>query len=107
MRIYRKLVRDRIPEIIRQGGANCETRTLTDAEYRDALMSKLREEVSEYEESGEPLELADILEVVRALAKLDGIDDSALEEMRAQKEKERGAFLTRIFLVSVSEPGEK
>lgn len=107
MRIYRKLVRDRIPDIIRQGGASCETRTLTDDEYRDALKSKLREEVSEYEESGDPLELADIFEVIRALAKLDGLTDFALEEMRARKEKERGAFLTRTYLISVSEPSEK
>ncbi len=107
MIIYKKLVRDRIPEIIRKRGARCETRTLTETEYGAALRTKLTEEVSEYLESGELSELADIYEVIRALTKLSGHDGAALEAARTEKERERGAFAERIFLVSVSEPDEK
>lgn len=103
MRVYEKLVRDRIPEIIRERGANCETRTLTDAEYRAALRTKLTEEVSEYLESGELSELADIYEVIRALAKLGGHDGAALEAARVEKERARGAFAEKVYLVSVEE----
>jgi len=107
MKTYRKLVRDRIPEIIRQGGADCEVRTLTDAEYGEALRAKLREEVGEYLQSGSLEELADVMEVVRALARADGRSVARLEAARARKKIERGAFEKRVFLVSVSEPGEE
>lgn len=105
MIIHKKLVRDRIPEIIRERGAACEFRTLTDAEYREALRVKLSEEVREYLESGELSELADILEVVRALAKLGGHGEAELEATRTRKERERGAFEERVFLVCVDEEG--
>jgi predicted house-cleaning noncanonical NTP pyrophosphatase (MazG superfamily) len=107
VKIYEKLVRDRIPEIIRERGAACETRTLTEAEYGAALRTKLTEEVSEYLESGELSELADIYEVIRALAKRGGHGGAALEAARAEKERARGAFAERTFLICVSEPGEK
>ena len=35
---YNKLVRDRIPEIIRESGRNCEIEIMDDAEYRQALL---------------------------------------------------------------------
>lgn len=107
MKIHNKLVRDLIPRVIREGGAICETRILTDAEYAVALRAKLSEEVTEYLESGELFELADVYEVIRALAKADGYDDMALEAARARKERERGAFAEKIFLVSVSEQESK
>lgn len=107
MRTHNKLVRDRIPEIIRARGAVCETRVLTDAEYGEALRAKLTEEVEEYLESGDLEELTDILEVVRALAEFGGQGEAALEAARARKERERGAFGEKIFLLRAWEPGEK
>lgn len=65
--------------------------------FRAALHTKLGEEVSEYLESGEVLELADVLEVVYALARLDGVDTEQLETLRRQKAEERGAFAARLW----------
>jgi predicted house-cleaning noncanonical NTP pyrophosphatase (MazG superfamily) len=56
-----KLVRDRIPELIRTLGKRVETRTLDESEYGDRLRTKLQEEVQEYLASGDPEELADII----------------------------------------------
>ena len=61
------------------------------------MREKLREEVSEYLDSGEVLELADVLEVVYALAELEGIAKGQLEHLRHEKEQERGAFRKRLF----------
>jgi predicted house-cleaning noncanonical NTP pyrophosphatase (MazG superfamily) len=64
------LVRDRIPEIIRQNGIECEIAVLSEAEYRQALRQKLMEEsVEAAEAEGENLvaELADLYEVIDAL----------------------------------------
>ncbi|NLG24593.1 MAG: nucleoside triphosphate pyrophosphohydrolase [Clostridiales bacterium] len=99
--IYNKLVRDRIPEIIAASGRRCDTRVLSEAEYLAALKAKLREEVAEYEESGDPEELADILEAVHALAATGGGTPAGLEAMRAQKARARGGFAGRIMLLSV------
>ena len=88
-----KLVRDKIPEIIRKGrGEMPPFRTASPGEYRGLLALKLREEVGEYLSGREPMELADILEVVYALAEETGLTPEKLEEMRRRKAEERGNF---------------
>lgn len=96
---HNKLVRDRIPDIISEHGSIPVTRTLDTEDYRQELKRKLREEVAEYEESDDVKELADVLEVVYALAATNGVDRSQIEEIRRQKREERGGFDDRIFLV--------
>ncbi|GAA2655088.1 nucleoside triphosphate pyrophosphohydrolase [Streptomyces spororaveus] len=94
-----KLVRDRIPEIIRVGGAEPEVYVADPAEYRERLRAKLTEEVAEYmaaDETDAPEELADVLEVAFALAADLGVDPVQLEKIRASKAEERGGFSERI-----------
>ena len=45
---YDKLVRDRIPEIIRCSGRTCVTEVLSPDEYLRMLDAKLDEELAEY-----------------------------------------------------------
>ena len=66
---YNKLVRDRIPEIIAADGKRCTVETLSDEEYLLLLDHKLDEELAEYQESKSLEELADLLEVIRAVVK--------------------------------------
>lgn len=101
MKIHNKLVRDRIPEIIRQDGHTCVVRTLSDDEYQECLDAKLQEELREYLFSGELEELADMLEVIYAILEIRGVSMERLEAIRSQKQTERGAFRKRIFLESV------
>jgi predicted house-cleaning noncanonical NTP pyrophosphatase (MazG superfamily) len=101
MLVYNKLVRDKIPEIIAQSGKTCKTRSLSPDEYQQRLGEKLEEEVAEYLTSQNLEELADILEVVYALAALAGVSREKLEQVRNQKAKERGGFRQWIFLESV------
>ena len=51
---YNKLVRDRIPEIIRRDGRNCEIATISEDEYLQALREKLVEEAQEAAEADPP-----------------------------------------------------
>ena len=69
MKIYNKLVRDNIPEIMIKNKAKPVTRILSDEEYLIELNKKLLEEVKEYLESGEIEELADIEEVIIGMDK--------------------------------------
>jgi predicted house-cleaning noncanonical NTP pyrophosphatase (MazG superfamily) len=103
MSIYNKLVRDRIPEIIEKSGRTCTTSILSQEEYAQELHIKLQEEVQEYIEAQNVEELADILEVLFALAKFHGAAEADLIRTREQKREERGGFEDRIFLMTVQE----
>lgn len=98
MKIYNKLVRDKIPEIMIENGAIPVTRVLSDQEYLEELNKKLLEEVNEYLESGEVLELADIEEVLLAILKVKGINNETFNELRIEKTNKRGSFDKKIFL---------
>ena len=98
--VYNKLVRDRIPEIIEAQGETPHTRILDDGEYLRCLEEKLDEEVAEYHRDQNAEELADILEVVYALAAAKGVSKEALLDTYRKKHQARGGFEQRIFLIS-------
>ena len=100
---YTKLVRDRIPEIIETSGKTCVTETLSDADYLLMLDTKLDEELAEYHQDQNLEELADLLEVIYAVAKARGYTLEQLEQVRAKKASERGGFERRILLKEVHE----
>jgi predicted house-cleaning noncanonical NTP pyrophosphatase (MazG superfamily) len=95
---YDKLVRDLIPDIIRSKGCEPKFHFAAQAEYEVKLREKLDEEVREYLGSGDPEELADIQEVVHALAGLHDYTPEQLEAVRLKKATERGGFKERIIL---------
>ena len=104
MKIYNKLVRDKIPEIIFQNDKKeCQTRTLNNDEYLDSLNTKLQEELKEYLESGDVEELADLEEVLLAILDAKQVSHDEFEKIRLSKVQKRGAFKNRIFLESVDE----
>lgn len=61
---YSKLVRDRIPEIIKASGKTCVIEFLSDDEYLRMIDAKLDEELAEYHKDQNVEELADLLEVI-------------------------------------------
>ncbi|WP_099205486.1 nucleoside triphosphate pyrophosphohydrolase [Scatolibacter rhodanostii] len=101
MAIYNKLVRDNIPHIIETKGNLSSTKQLDEKSYFLSLQEKLQEETEEYLEDTNPEELADILEVVYALAACQNLSIADLEAMRLAKRKERGGFDKRVYLISV------
>lgn len=101
--IYNKLVRDKIPQIIQENGQLCNTRVLTDSEYIAALDAKLQEELAEYKESRSIEELADIFEVLCAMAACNGFSKKDLIAMQEQKRADRGGFEDRILLLDVQD----
>ena len=98
--IYNKLVRDKIPQIIETNGGKAYTRILSDEEYRQHLEAKLDEEVGEYHRDQTVEELADILDVVYALAAAQGVSLAQLQEAYEQKHQSRGGFAQKILLIS-------
>jgi predicted house-cleaning noncanonical NTP pyrophosphatase (MazG superfamily) len=95
---YDKLVRDKIPVILKQKGKNPVIHIANAEEYHGKLKEKLKEEVDEFLKSENMEELADVLEVIDAICKLKKIDKRKLELLRKKKKKERGGFEKRIIL---------
>ena len=104
-KVYNKLVRDNIPDIISADGRNPITRILSDAKYKDALEKKLYEEYQEVLEATDSSdrieELADMLEVIISIAKLDNKQLDDVIDAANKKRKKRGGFDKKIFLERV------
>ena len=101
--IYNKLVRDKIPEIIESNGQKAVYRILSDEEYRTYLEAKLDEEIGEYHRDKTPEELADILEVVYALAATLGCSREKLMDIYQNKNAQRGGFEQRYLLIETQD----
>ena len=99
MTYYQKLVRDKIPQIIERSGETPIVRILEDEEYLSCLQAKLDEEVGEYHRDQNAEELADILEVVFALAEAGGFGREELMKIYQKKHDDRGGFEKRIYLI--------
>ena len=94
-----KLVRDKIPALIERNGEIPKIRILDEEEYRRCLEAKLDEEVAEFHADRNAEELADILEVVYALAETIGCTREELLACYEKKHAERGGFRKRVFLM--------
>lgn len=103
MKKYNKLVRDRIPDLLKRKGQNPVTRILSDSEYVEGLIDQLCEEVDQFDEDRNVEEMADILEVLLALAGALGISQKDLMKVRNKKALATGSFKKRIFLERVEE----
>ena len=101
---YHKLVRDKIPDIIRAGGSECVCSVLDKEDYLRMLDEKLQEELLEYQESHDMEELADMLEVIRAVISAHGCTWEDVEKIRLSKKEKRGGFEKRILLEKVIHP---
>lgn len=103
---YRKLVRDLIPEIIRQDGYDCNTDVLNEDEYHTALREKLIEEALEAASAADNqhllTELADLYEVMDTLMQQYDINETLVRAEQEKRREERGGFQQRIRLLNIS-----
>lgn len=105
-RVYDKLVRDEIPNIIKGNGGEPFFHVLTDEEYEEALNKKLYEEVLEVSEAtgkDKIEELADVYELIRTIADLHDSSIENVARVANKKKKERGSFEKKLFLEKVIE----
>jgi predicted house-cleaning noncanonical NTP pyrophosphatase (MazG superfamily) len=107
-RVFRKLVRDDVPARIQRGGEVVTLAQIEKGEARAALVGKLFEEAFELLRADTPhdvtAELADLLEVVRALAATTGIDWSDVIDVADAKRIARGGFARNLVLLETAAP---
>ena len=107
MAVHNKLVRDNMRQIILDAGRKPVMKILNHQDYIFELRKKSQEELQEYltaETNEEALEeLADLLEVMHALAKVHGSSIKKVEKIRAEKAAKRGGFSDKVFLIEVTD----
>lgn len=104
MSTYPKLVRDKIPDIIRTRGQQPVVHVADDAEFLAALKAKIVEEAEELRDATgvvECEEVADVLEVLKAYAAAIGMSWDEVERKAAAKAAARGGFTKRIIVERV------
>ena len=104
-KVYNKLVRDKIPEIIMGDNRKPVTRILTADEYKIELEKKLYEEYKEVllttNSEDRIEELADMLEIIQTLAIMENKTLADVINVAKEKSQKRGGFQKRIFLEKV------
>ena len=95
-----KLVRDKIPEIIKEDGETPKVRIAEKDELDKLLREKIVEEAKEFLHSGDTEELVDIQEAIDALLKLRKADPALIEIQRHSKLLVRGGF-TKGYVLTI------
>lgn len=101
MKVYDKLVRDRIPEIIEASGKKCEVEIVNDEVALEYLYKKLEEEASELLEDKNLEEIADVMEVLFGIAHKMGYSEEDVLNKRDEKNSTNGGFKEGLVLKSV------
>ena len=102
-KIYQKLVRDRIPEIITEAGKDFSVTQMRGERLKDYAMKKLQEEVQEFIENPCAEEAADIMEIFHFVCNRMGIRDSEIMAQSTSKRILRGGFEMGYILEWVEE----
>ena len=102
-KIYQKLVRDRIPEIIEKDGKKFSISQVRGQRLRHYAMKKLQEEVQEFIEDPCAEEAADIMEIFHFVCDYLGITDSQIMAQTTSKRITRGGFEKGYVLEWVAE----
>lgn len=107
MKVYNKLVRDNIPQIIHNAGKICDVEVLKDKQYKIELRRKLVEEALELSKSNSKQEmieeLADVFELLDYILIEEKIDILEVKKRRIQKNMDKGGFDDKLYLKHVRE----
>lgn len=106
MKPYNKMVRDAVPNIIEESGFRYEAEKISRTGYFRALKEKLQEEINEFIETESLEELADIMEVLFAIAKVKGYSEEDLKKEREKKRQLKGGFEHGVILKAVDKSYE-
>jgi predicted house-cleaning noncanonical NTP pyrophosphatase (MazG superfamily) len=103
-----KLVRDKILNLMQEQGSKLYAMQLSDKDFQKQLKIKLVEEALEVQHANNKEniteELADVLEVVHALANAHDINFKDVEAAQKLKREVKGSFASRTFVTFAEHP---
>lgn len=107
-RIHNKLVRDKVPQIIKENKQIPTVRKLNEEDFVNELLRKLEEEIQEVigarnDKNELIMEIGDVYEVIDAIIDLYKLDKNLILELQKKKKQERGGFEEKIYLENVEE----
>ncbi|WKY48841.1 nucleoside triphosphate pyrophosphohydrolase [Eubacteriaceae bacterium ES3] len=100
---YNKLVRDKIPQIIKESGRTCEYKVLGDSEIKDALKEKLIEKAQIFSNKPSEDELSDIYELLHAIVETYDYEPLHIDYLKLQNKENKGTYSNRVYLISVDD----
>ncbi|MBC3803140.1 hypothetical protein GH808_01605 [Acetobacterium fimetarium] len=100
---YNKLVRDKVPEIIRESGRACEYKILGQSEIRTALKDKLLEKAQVFMNSPSEDELSDIYELLETIVEAFDYEPLHIDYLKIQNKENKGSYSEKVFLISVDD----
>ena len=100
---YNKIVRDKIPEIIRGSGRTCEYKILGESEVKDALKEKLLEKAQIFLKRPSEDELSDIYELLDAIVETFEYEPLHIDYLKIQNKANKGTYSEKVFLISVDD----
>lgn len=103
MKLYNKLVRDKIPGIIKESGKECKYQIVDHSEYKVLLYKKMQEELDEFIENPSCEEAADMWEVFLSICRSHDLDIMEVTKAAIFKAVKKGSFKERIVLISVGD----
>lgn len=108
---YNKLIRDKLPEIMRRAGAAFSLKELNRKDFEKSLIRKVQEEASGLikARSRKNLieELADVIDVIEEIKKLKKIKPAEISKARALNRRIKGGFNKRLWLAWSEDTGYK
>ena len=99
-----KLVRDKIPEIIKAEGRHFILKRVSGEKFFEYLLRKLAEEVDEFIKNPCMEEIADILEVLETISRVKNWSWSDILRVQEIKRRERGGF-DKGYVIMIRERG--
>jgi predicted house-cleaning noncanonical NTP pyrophosphatase (MazG superfamily) len=110
VKIYNKLIRDKIPQLLDSNSVSYEVSELDHEQYMKKLNEKLVEELDEYRLATTKVEqieeLADLVEVIYAIAAHKGVSIKDFDAVRIKKKEKRGGFEKKLLLVSTEDSSD-
>jgi predicted house-cleaning noncanonical NTP pyrophosphatase (MazG superfamily) len=100
---YNKIVRDKIPEIIRNSGRTCEYKILGESEVKGALKEKLIEKAQIFSVRPSEDELSDIYELLEAIVETFDFEPMHIDYLKIQNKENKGTYSEKVFLISVDD----
>ena len=100
---YNKIVRDKIPQIIRDSGRTCEYKILGESEVKEALQEKLLEKAQIFLKRPSEDELSDIYELLDAIVETFEYEPLHIDYLKIQNKENKGTYSEKVFLISVDD----